>query len=113
MSDNKVDLSTALPLSLWRTRDGHKAVFGCYIPDNKEYCCVGFIDEQPIAWRRDGTNFVDSYRIIAPLPKEPVSFETDIENILGTPIGNMGMIKDSILTPLIGKRVRVTVEELP
>lgn len=111
-----IDLSTAAPLSEWKTRDGRKAVFGCWNKYAGIMKVVGWIDGYPASWKKDGgyiSETVGGSDIVAPWPKEPVCFETEIENILGTPMGNMGILKDSILTPLIGKRVRVTVEELP
>lgn len=110
-----IDLSKAAPLSEWKTRDGHRAVFGCWNPDAKPHSeeCIGWIDDEAYGWAPDGYSYDDRREsftdIVAPWPKEPLIFETTIvrDNAL------VPYIYNNLLRDIIGKRVRVTVEELP
>lgn len=107
-------LKAAKPLSEWKMRNGEKFVFGAYNPDALiDYKIVGWAHCGAVASRGASGAFVvhreDEKDIIGPWPAEPVVFETTISL---SDFGDYGFDDANYLKFLLGKRVKVTVQEV-
>lgn len=112
MTDLATQLKNAAPLSKWRMRNGEMFVFGAYNPDaSQNDKIVGWFNGGHIRLREDGWSecFSDDWSITGPWPLEPVSFEDDVHK---TPVLGNAYLVHSELEQFIGKRVRVTVQEV-